>query len=418
MKFWPVKKYNTILKYVLTAITVTLLLVVAIFRWDTVKNVFAGIVNIFEPIIWGAVIAFIMNPIMMSTEKFLKRFVFRKKPRPKAARAIGVLVATAVFLALITMIILSVIPEIASNIPDIYNGIVNFLPKAQEWAESVLNDIPSVREIVVNELSDIGATLQGILAALVPQINNFLTSLLDFADSVKNFVFGIIVAIYFLLSKETLQAQAKKMMIATMSEESCARLFGFVSNTNTALLNFIYGKVIDSIIIGLLCCVGMLIFRMPYVMLVSIIIGITNIIPIFGPFIGAIPSAILILIADPKKVIWFLIFIVALQQLDGNIIGPRILGSRIGLSPFWMLFSIIVFGSMFGIAGMIIGVPLFAVFYDELNGYIKTKLEQKNLPTEDAAYSSPGMDMKKISQAGGGTDQNAPAPKADGKKEQ
>ena len=201
MKFWPVKKYNTILKYVLTAITVTLLLVVAIFRWDTVKNVFAGIVNIFEPIIWGAVIAFIMNPIMMSTEKFLKRFVFRKKPRPKAARAIGVLVATAVFLALITMIILSVIPEIASNIPDIYNGIVNFLPKAQEWAESVLNDIPSVREIVVNELSDIGATLQGLLAALVPQINNFLTSLLDFADSVKNFVFGIIVAIYFLLRK-------------------------------------------------------------------------------------------------------------------------------------------------------------------------------------------------------------------------
>ena len=164
-------------------------------------------------------------------------------------------------------------------------------------------------------------------------------------------------------------------------------------------MKFIYGKVIDSIIIGILCCIGMLILNMPYVMIISLIVGITNIIPIFGPFIGAVPGAILVLIAEPKKVIWFLLFIVLLQQLDGNVIGPKILGSKIGLSPFWMLFSIIIFGSMFGIVGMIIGVPLFAVAYDLLNQQINEKLRVKNLPTDDAFYEKAGTNIGKAGES-------------------
>ncbi len=397
MKLFPDKKYNVILKYVIAVIVIALILVLAMFRWDTVKSLFSVVMSIFEPIIWGAVIAFIMNPIMKNAESFLSRFIFRKKPRPKLCRALGVLFATLVFLLVIVVIIMSVIPEIISNIPGIYDGIrYDLLPGLQNWASKVLADNPSIADIVSRELSDIGSTVQQVLSNIVPRLQNFLVSLFDFANSVKNFVFGIIVAIYFLLSKESLQTQAKKFIVANFSEDTYRNIFRFTHNTNSALLNFIYGKVIDSLIIGVLCCIGMLILRMPYVMIISIIIGITNIIPIFGPFIGAIPGAILVLIAEPKKVIWFIVFIILLQQLDGNIIGPRILGSKIGLSPFWMLFSIIIFGSMFGIVGMIVGVPLFAVAYDLLNGYVNSKLREKNMPTDDEYYMMSAVDIGKV----------------------
>lgn len=394
MRLLPNKKYNVILKYVIIAIIITLLLVLAMFSWNTVKTVFSTVIKIFEPIIWGAVIAFIMNPIMMSTEKFCMRFIFRKKPHPKISRALGVVVATLVFIAVILAIILSVIPEIISNIPGIYDGIrYELLPYIQERTNKLLEDNPSIQGIVNDQLSSLGTTLQGIISSLVPRLTNFLTSLFDFANSVKNFVFGIIIAIYFLLSKESLQTQAKKFIVANFKEDTYHWIFNFTSNTNSALLNFIYGKIIDSIIIGILCCVGLIVLRMPYVMIISIIIGITNIIPIFGPFIGAVPAAILILIAEPRKVIWFIIFIIALQQLDGNIIGPKILGSKIGLSPFWMLFSIIIFGSMFGIVGMIVGVPLFAVAYDLIRAYVDTKLKEKNMPTDDSYYAMAGVNI-------------------------
>ena len=394
MKLLSNKKYNVILKYVVIAIVVTLLLIVAIFRWDTVKSVFSTVVGIFMPVIWGAAIAFIMNPIMMSTEKFFRRFIFRKKPRPKVTRAIGVAVATFVFIAVIMAVVLSVIPEIMSALPGIYSGFTDVLmPNVSSWFDRVLKDVPSIQGIVDDQLTDILSTIRSIFSTIGPKLNEFLSSLLNFANSVKNFIFGIIFAIYFLFSKETLQAQAKKAVVAMFSDETYRRIFGFTSNTNNALLNFIYGKVIDSVIIGVICCIGMFIFDMPYVMLISIIIGITNIIPIFGPFIGAIPSALLILIAEPKKVIWFILFIIALQQLDGNIIGPKILGSRIGLSSFWMLFSIIIFGSMFGIIGMIVGVPLFAVAYDAVGSYINSRLKKKNMPTDNDYYSMPGVEI-------------------------
>ena len=393
MKLLSNKKYNVILKYVIIAIIITLLLVLAMFRWEIIKSAFSSIVRVFEPIIWGAVIAFIMNPIMMGTEKFLGRFIFRKKPHPKISRVIGVAVAALVFIAVIMAIILSVIPEIISAVPGIYDGIRKEITNVQKWADQNLDDNPSINEIVTSQLSEFGTSLQQFLAAIVPQLNNFLSGFLNFANSVKNFVFGVIVAIYFLLSKESLQAQAKKALVANFREDTYRWIFNFTSNTNNALLNFIYGKIIDSIIIGLLCALGMIIFRMPYIMIISIIIGITNIIPIFGPFIGAVPATVLILIAEPRKAIWFIVFVIVLQQLDGNIIGPRILGSRVGLSPFWMLFSIIIFGSMFGIAGMIIGVPLFAVAYDLIGAYINSRLEQKNMPTDNSYYSMRGVDI-------------------------
>ncbi|MBQ8623705.1 MAG: AI-2E family transporter [Oscillospiraceae bacterium] len=391
------KKYNTILRYAIFAIVFTIALIFCIFQWQDLVKVFSAIIEILEPVIWSAVLAFMMNPIMKSVEKFLARFVFKKKARPKVSRVIGICVASIVLIAAIAAIILTIIPEIISNIPGIYDGFTNeFIPAVSKWISKTLADNPSLATIINNELNDIYSSLQSLLTSLVPQLTNLLSSVFDFANSVKNFIFGFILAIYFLFSKNQLQAQAKKLIVAIFKEDVYSKIFAITTNTNNALLNFIYGKIIDSFIIGCICCAGLLILRMPYVMLISIIIGVTNIIPVFGPFIGAIPCSILVLIADPSKTIWFIIFIFVLQQFDGNILGPKILGNKIGLSSFWVLFAILVFGSMFGIVGMIIGVPIFAVIYDLIRAIVNTRLNNKNMPVDHSYYTMPGIDIGKV----------------------
>ncbi|MCD7847620.1 MAG: AI-2E family transporter [Oscillospiraceae bacterium] len=394
MRFFDDKKYNKIFGYCFAFITVVLLVVLALFQWDTVSSFFRNILSVLEPVIWGLVIAFIMNSMVKRTEIILGKTVFRKKPHPKVARAIGIAVASVIIIAVIVLVIMAVIPQIISSIPGIYDGLVNEVyPAAETWLTKLLDDYPSIATAVNNELDNITSYLSSFVSNLASQLSTLLTSLLSFANSVKNFILGFFVAIYFLASKELLQAQAKKLIVGLFPEKIYHPIFTFTSSTNHALLGFIYGKILDSIIIGCICAAGMLILNMPYVMIISLIIGITNIIPIFGPFIGAIPSAILVLIAEPSKVIWFIIFILVLQQVDGNIIGPKILGDRIGISSFWVLISIIVCGNLFGIVGMIIGVPLFAVIFDVISAIVRRNLTRKNMPTETSYYSMAGVNI-------------------------
>lgn len=397
MRFFSDKKYNKIFGYCFAFVLVTLLAVLIIFKWDNARAIFSSVLTVISPLIWGAVIAFVMNPMMKNCEKFLARFIFKKKPHPKIARAIGIIFASIVIVAVIAVVILTIIPQLITNIPGIYDGITNeFIPSAQSWVNKILDDNPSIATVVNNEIDNIMTNLKDLINGLAPQLKNLLTSLLSFANSVKSFVLGFIVAIYFLFSKEKLQAQAKQMIVAMFSERTYHKIFSITSNTNHALLNFVYGKIIDSVIIGILCAIVMFILKMPYAMIISLIIGITNIIPIFGPFIGAIPSAILVLIAEPNKVIIFIIFIFALQQLDGNVIGPKILGDKVGLSSFWVLISILICGSMFGIAGMIIGVPLFAVLIDLITNIVESRLKEKNMPTEQEYYSMAGVNIGRV----------------------
>lgn len=396
MKFFNDKKYNKIFRYCYSFTLLTLLTIFVLFRWDSVRSLTANIMKIFSPIIWGMVLAFVMNPIMKSTEKFLSRRIFKKKARPRLTRALGIVVASVLILAIISAIILSVIPELISNLPGIYDALINeILPSAQKWVLKLLEDNPSINSIVANETNNIIETVKSIANGLVPRLKELLTTLLDFANSMKNFAFGFILAIYFLFGKEALQAQTKQFIVAVFSEKTYRNIFSITSNTNNTLLSFIYGKIIDSIIIGVICAIVMLIFRMPYVMIASLIIGITNIIPVFGPFIGGALAAVLIVIAEPGKLIWFILLVIALQQLDGNFIGPMVLGDKIGLSSFWVLFSILVCGSLFGIAGMIIGVPLFAVMFDIINSIVETRLRNKEMPVDKNYYSKPGVSIAK-----------------------
>lgn len=201
-----------------------------------------------------------------------------------------------------------------------------------------------------------------------------------------NMAIGVIVCVYFLNSKELFRAQIRKLILAVCSREKSDRIFEFAYYSNRTFGGFINGKLIDSLIIGILCFILMTIFRLPYAVLVSAIVGVTNIIPFFGPFIGAVPSVIIICFESPVQAVYFLILILALQQFDGNILGPKILGGTTGLASFWVLFAILLGGGLFGFVGMILGVPVFAVIYYYAGRYIKTRLKRKHLPTETSEY--------------------------------
>lgn len=215
--------------------------------------------------------------------------------------------------------------------------------------------------------------------------NRVSTGILSVFTVVKNILIGMIVMVYFLNMKDTLCAQSKKILYGLLRVKDANRIIGEVRFAHSVFGGFITGKLLDSLIIGIMCFFAMKFLKMPYVLLVSVIIGVTNVIPFFGPFIGAIPSAFLILLVSPMKCLYFLIFILVLQQFDGNILGPKILGGSTGLPSFWVLFSILLFGGLFGFVGMVIAVPAFAVIYRSVSAYIRGALVKKNLSgrTED-----------------------------------
>ena len=210
----------------------------------------------------------------------------------------------------------------------------------------------------------------------------------NLTTGLTNLVLGIIISVYFLVGKERFFAQIKKFLYALLPKDLVGRLIDITHTSNRIFSGFISGKILDSLIIGILCFVGMSIFRMPMAMLVSVIVGVTNIIPYFGPFIGAIPSALIVFLVDPIKALWFVVFVVCLQQFDGNILGPRILGDSIGMPAFWVVFSILLFGGYLGVLGMFIGVPTFAVIYSIFKLWTEGRLSRKNLPVDTKSYAS------------------------------
>ena len=219
-------------------------------------------------------------------------------------------------------------------------------------------------------------------------MSNLTSGVINIVNEVMNVLIGIIVSVYVLFSKEKFNAQAKKAVYALMTPPHANLTLHIVTKSNQIFGGFMIGKVIDSMIIGVLCYIGTAILKMPYALLVSVIVGVTNVIPFFGPYIGAIPCIILIGLADPLKGLYFAIFILLLQQLDGNVIGPKILGDSTGLSAFWVIFSILLGGGIFGFIGMVMGVPTFAVIYYIVEMLINYKLEKRNLPTRTQCYDN------------------------------
>ena len=258
-------------------------------------------------------------------------------------------------------------------------------------------DLEEVVDALIDQYS--GRILEYIssnkLLDLLPNINDFLktlsSSVIGVLKALWNFVIGFIISIYVLGSKEKFAGQAKKIAYALFDRKmgnAVITNFRFIHST---FIGFIGGKIVDSIIIGVICFICTTIIGTPYAILVSVIIGVTNVIPFFGPWIGGIPSALLVLMVDPMQALYFVILIMVIQQIDGNIIGPKILGDSTGLSGFWVIFAITIFGGLFGVLGMVVGVPIFAVFYAAVKASVNRMLVKKNLPTELSPYMTVGQ---------------------------
>ena len=228
-----------------------------------------------------------------------------------------------------------------------------------------------------------------VVTNVLPILGNVLKVV---ASSIWNIVLGLIVSIYLLIDKEKFCALSRKITCALFNEEHSQVAIDLAHRTNDTFGKYLSGKIIDSAIIGILTFIILTIFKMPYTILISVIIGITNIIPFFGPFFGAIPSFVIIMFVSPVKALWFLLIILIIQQLDGNVIGPKILGDSIGISAFWILFALLVAGKILGLVGMIIGVPLFAIIYSIIKDITESKLRKKGLPTETSDYMKNARD--------------------------
>ena len=284
-----------------------------------------------------------------------------------------------------------ILPQLYSSIETIVVNSPEYYAKVLEWLERRLQDHPELEEYAAQALSTTSDQLMDLVRdKLLPSMGNVITSVTTgvFAavKGVYNLIIGIIVSVYLLSNREAVRSGTRKVLYSVFSIETAERIRTGINFVDRTFMGFISGKLLDSAIIGLVCYIVCAILKMPYALLVSVMIGVTNIIPFFGPLIGAVPAAFIILLVNPFKCLIFVIFIVVLQQIDGNILGPKILGSTVGINGFWIMFSIILGGGLFGFKGMILGVPVFVVIYTALTELVNKRLKENDLPQDDETY--------------------------------
>lgn len=391
-------QFKTYIYWGVTAVAVIaagLLLTLLMFNLDMVKSSFVRIAGILAPIIYGAVLAYLLAPLYNRTvnawEKIFKKLSHNEKRVHNMSKSMATIVSLLTLIVIVTALFWMLIPQLIESI----TGVIEVLPaninNFSVWLEKILKDNPAVEQTVMANYEQIVQKISGFVTTdLVPNVNKLITSLSSGVIGVvvvlKNILIGLIVMLYLLNIKDTLVAQGKKILYGCLSVRMANRVVDKLRYTQSVFSGFIIGKLMDSLIIGIMSFILLTVMNMPYVLLVSVIIGVTNIIPFFGPFIGAIPTAFLILLVSPVKCLYFIGFILILQQVDGNIIGPKILGDSTGLSSFWVLFSILLFGGLFGFVGMIIAVPTFAVLYALLSETVSHFLNKRQLSTNTDDY--------------------------------
>ena len=367
----------------------------AFLRLDDIAGLLGKIGGILQPIILGLVFAYLLNPLVTIIEnQVIKMFEKKAKNREKlrkVSRSIGIAGSLLVAFAVVILLLNMVIPELYRSIRDLIMGLPHQINNAIDFLESEkIHDTAfsgTIKSVFENGAEAFQMWLKTDLLTRINQMMSFVTvGVFSVVETLFDIAVGVIVSVYVLNSKEKFTGQCKKITYALLSRERANLMLQITRKSHKIFGGFVIGKIIDSIIIGILCFIGLSILDIPYTLLVSVIVGVTNVVPFFGPYIGAIPSAILILLSEPIKGIYFVIFILVLQQFDGNILGPKILGDSTGLSAFWVVFSILLGGGLFGFVGMIMGVPTFAVFYYLVSMFIEQKLERKKLPKESKEY--------------------------------
>lgn len=353
-------------------------------RFDVVSSVLQTGINAVAPVIVGFAIAYILRPAAVWLEKKLSGV----KRIGKMARGISVAVVLLAAVSIVWGFCAIVIPQLMESV----KGLIAVLPGQMAALAEKIEEYLSTNEEAAAQFEQIAQSVQNYLAQwvqtnLLGSITSLIGNVVGMFSMLVSLFLSLIVALYLLLGWERYGAQCKKLFLAYSSNETFNQaVFESAAHINGIFNGYIIGKILDSAIIGAICFVGMIILRMPYSLLISVIVGVTNVIPVFGPFIGAIPSAFLILLVSPAQCVAFLVFILVLQQADGNVIGPRILGDSTGLSALYVTLSILLFGKLLGFVGMVLGVPVFAALYYLVKRITEQRLKEKKLPTQTEEY--------------------------------
>lgn len=368
-----------------------------IFNNSSFSSGFHSAVKIAMPILNGFIFAYMLTPLVNGIEnRFLlpvcrMRNIQQTQKNKKRIRALSIIVTLIIVISCLYAFFAMVIPQLVRSIQSIIFQFPIYVNNLEMTITKILANNPEIDTLATGLLDRYSVEIsQWLNTTVLPQMNELIKTLslsvLSFLKSLWNLILGFIISIYVLGSKEVFCGQAKKMAYAFFDTKTANSIINDFRFTHRTFSGFISGKILDSIIIGLICFACISVMDMPYAVLISVIIGVTNVIPFFGPYLGAIPSAVLILLINPLKCLYFIIFILVLQQFDGNFLGPKILGESTGLSGFWVIFSITIFGGLFGIVGMFIGVPIFAVLYAVVKKLTNKYLRAKGLPEDTSEY--------------------------------
>ena len=351
------------------AISLSILFFFLIYRFQGFGDAISKLTGILMPFIYGAVIAYLLKPVCNCVEDFLRRLLPEKMGT--VANMLAVTVSLLFGILVVYALIMMIVPQLITSVTTLYYTARNNLNDFVDWAshQEIIASNQKLLDFIETSYDNLQDMLDNIVRTkLVPSMQSLLSGaalgVMSFVTFLKNIIIGVIVSVYLLASRKKFGQQCKMILYSLIKPRWADIILEEILYADKMFGGFINGKILDSAIIGVLCYIACLIFKFPSALLVSVIIGVTNVIPFFGPFIGAIPATLLILIQNPIKALWFVLFVLVLQQVDGNIIGPKILGNTTGLSSFWVLFAILLFGGLWGFVGMIIGVPLFAVIYD------------------------------------------------------
>lgn len=382
------KRYVYAMLSVFGAISLSVVFFFVLYRLQGIGSALDTLADILMPFIYGGVVAYLLRPMCNAFENFFET-LFGKK-RQGLIKFFSVGLSLVVGILVVYILIIMIAPQLYHSILNLWNTLPERVDSLLNWAvntfglsEEQISFFDSSSDTIYQEVEKwVADTLAPYLSSILGGVGSIVSgvgmSVLKVLQFVYDLLIGLIVAAYLLSSRKRFARQSVLMVRSTLSPKWANIVLDEVAFIDRMFGGFIDGKIVDSLIIGVLCYIGCSIFRFPNSLLVSAIVGVTNVIPFFGPFIGAIPSTILIMIDDPVKGLWFILFVLALQQLDGNVIGPKILGDRTGISSFWVLFSIILCGGLWGFVGMIIAVPLFAVLYDLVKKLVIRGLKKTN----------------------------------------
>ena len=396
-RFWEKSEY---FKWGVTAFLViagSIVFYLLLMRGGYVISAVSKVLGYLSPVIWGLFISYLLWPMTKYFESHGIRPWLdqhrKKKDNTKLARTLSVMLSIVLALLFIGILLWIIIPQVYVSIESIVTNAPDYVQSATTWIEKLFEDKPELEQAIIQTTGNVSDSLVGwirseVLPNLSTIVTNVTTGVYQVLRGILDVLIGFVVACYVMFNAEVLGAKCKKILYSLFSVRHAELIMRAVTFTDDTFNGFITGKIIDSLIVGVICYIGCTILKMPYVALVSVTIGVTNLIPVFGPIIGAIPALLLILLVSPFKALIFLGFIIVLQQVDGNIIGPKILGSSIGINGFWVVFAILLGGGLFGVLGMLLAVPVFAVIYNGIGKVVDHGLRKRGLQTETADYTN------------------------------